>query len=121
MTQEKNINETITELLIHTLSKKKGEKLNPQVCSEIYQDIFYSLSKVFEQSSTPLSNESVNYIAQMYYDSVTVNGGQELDPNIFTERAQLSNVNTKEVALMAVMFNKTPFAIPFIAEVKKRS
>lgn len=119
--QTDNLNETISKLLVNKLSKRKGEKLTSQICSEIYQDIFYSLTEIFKQTSTPLSNESVNYIAQMYYDSITVNGDQELDPNIFTERANLGNINTKEIALMAVMFNKTPFAIPFIAEVKKRS
>lgn len=118
---QNNLNETISNLLVHNLSKRKGEKLTSQMCSEIYQDIFYSLTKVFEQTSAPLCNEAVNYIAQMYYDSVTINDGQELDPNIFTERASLSNISTKEIALMAVMFNKTPYAAPFIFEVKKRS
>jgi hypothetical protein len=116
-----NLNETITQFLIGALSKKKGEKLTSQVCSEIYQDIFSSLTKIFEQTSAPLSNESANYIAQMYYDSVTINGDQELDPNIFTERACLSKISTKEIALMAMMFNHTPFATSFISEIKKRS
>ena len=119
--EKNNLNETITSFLIDTLSKKKGEKLTSQICTEIYQDIFSSLSKIFEQTAAPLSNESANYIAQMYYDSVTVNGDQELDPNIFTERACLSKINTKEIALMAMMFNHTPFAVPFISELKKRS
>ena len=57
----------------------------------------------------------------MYYDSVTINVDQELDPNIFTERACLSKINTKEIALMAMMFNHTPFATSFISEIKKRS
>ncbi|NBP03688.1 MAG: hypothetical protein EBU90_27045 [Proteobacteria bacterium] len=121
MQQGEALHDSISKLLVERLLRRKGEKLTSQACSEIYQDIFFSLSEVVKESSIPLSNESVNFIAQMYYDSVTINGGQELDPNIFTQRANLSNINTKELALMAMMFNKTPFAIPFIQEVKKRS
>lgn len=121
MMQGEALHESISKLLSERLVRRKGEKLTSQICSEIYQDIFFSLSEIVKESSVPLTNESVNFIAQMYYDAVTINGNQELDPNIFTQRASLSNIETKEIALMAMMFNKTPFAIPFIAEVKKRS
>jgi len=121
MMQGEALHDSISKLLTERLSKRTGEKLTSSVCSEIYQDIFFSLSELVKESSIPLSNESVNFIAQMYYDAVTINGGQELDPNIFTQRASLKNIDTKELALMAMMFNKTPFAIPFISEVKKRS
>jgi hypothetical protein len=57
----------------------------------------------------------------MYYDSININETQELDPNIFTQRASLKNIETKEIALMAVMLNGTEFAVPFISEVKQRS
>ena len=121
MMQGEALHESISKLLSDRLAKRKGQKLDSSTCSEIYQDIFFSLSEVVKESSVPLTNESVNFIAQMYYDAVTINGGQELDPNIFTQRASLSNIETKEIALMAMMFNKTPFAVPFIAEVKRRS
>jgi hypothetical protein len=121
MMQGEALHESISKLLTDRLTKRQGEKLNSSVCSEIYQDIFFSLSEIVKESSVPLTNESINFIAQMYYDAVTINGGQELDPNIFTQRASLSNIKTKEVALMAMMFNKTTFAIPFISEVKQRS
>jgi hypothetical protein len=119
--KNESLHSLISGLLTDRLEKRKGEKFTSQVCSEIYQDIFFSISEIIKQSSTPLCNESVNFIAQMYYDAVTINGGEELDPNIFTQRATLENINTKEIALMAMMFNRTPFAIPFISEVKKRS
>lgn len=121
MMQGEALHEVISKLLAERLLRRKGEKLTSQVCSEIYQDIFFSLSEVIKESSVPLTNESVNFIAQMYYDAVTVNGDQELDPNIFTQRASLKNIETKEIGLMAMMFNKTPFAAPFISEVKRRS
>jgi hypothetical protein len=88
---------------------------------EIYGDIFFTLTEIVKQAGTPLNNESVNLLAQMYYDSVTINGNQELDPTIFTQRAKLENVPTKQLALLATMMNFTPFGDIFISEVKRRS
>jgi len=115
------LHETISSLITERLSRRKGEKLSSSICSEIYQDIFFSLTEIFKEAQAPLCNESVNFLAQMYYDSVTINGNQELDPNIFTQRAGLSNIETKELALLATMMNGTPFASPFIGEIKRRS
>jgi hypothetical protein len=50
-----------------------------------------------------------------------INGTQELDPNIFTQRAKLENIETRELALMALTLNGTDFTIPIIQEVKRRS
>jgi len=63
----------------------------------------------------------MNYLAQQYYDGILINNTHELDPNIFSERARLDNITTKEIALMAMMLNGTDFAVPLIMEVKKRS
>lgn len=115
------LHETLTQLITERLARRAGEKLSTTTCSEIYQDIFFTLSELFKESKTPLTNESVNFLAQMYYDAITINGNQELDPNIFTQRAKLTNIHTKEVALMATMMSGTPFAVPLIAEVKRRS
>ena len=90
----------------------------------MYQDIFYSLTEIFKESETPLGNESANFLAQMYYDCVTLqttSGPMELDPNIFEKRATMSNIPTKELALMATMMKGTPFASPLISEIKRRS
>jgi hypothetical protein len=113
--------ETITKLLSERLQRRIDEKLDNKKCLEIYQDIFFSLSEVVKQAGTPLGNESVNLLSQMYYDSITINGGQELDPNIFTQRAKIENIPTKELALMATMMNGTPFADPMIYAIRKRS
>lgn len=118
---KQSLHEVMTQLLTNRLQKRVQQKLDPTTCSEIYQDIFFSLSEVVKQSGTPLSNESVNLLSQMYYDSVTVNGNQELDPNIFTQRASPDNIPTKELALLATMMNKTPFGDIFVHEVKRRS
>lgn len=88
----------------------------------IYTIIFDSIVEIIKTSNVQLTNESTNYIAQMYYDSISINStGDGLDPNIFTQRASLKNIDTKEIALLALMFTQTPFCIPMIAEIKHRS
>ena len=95
--------------------------LNLATCIEIYTAIFESLAEVMTQSEAPVTNEALNYLAQQYYDGVLINGNQELDPNIFTQRAKLENIETRELALLAVMLWGTDFAKPVVAEIKKRS
>lgn len=113
--------EAINKLLNDRLQRRINEKFDRSVCMEIYGDIFYSLSELVKEAGTPLSNESVNLLAQMYYDSVTINGNQELDPTIFTKRASTDEIPTKELALLATMMNGTPFADIFLSVVKRRS
>lgn len=113
-------NEVITRLLTERLTVYKDKELNLVTCVEIYQTIFNVLVEVFETAGTGLSNEAMNYLAQQYYDAVSVNEREELDPNIFTQRAKMENIETKELALLAVMLNHTDFAVPLIQEIKRR-
>ena len=115
------VHETISKLLTDRLQRRLDQKFDRATCMEIYGDIFYSLTEIIKQAGTPLDNESVNLLSQMYYDSVTVNGNQELDPSIFTQRAKIENIPTKELALMATMMNGTVFGDIFIDAVKRRS
>lgn len=117
----KNIHESVSELLTTKLAKYKNEKLNSPTCTSIYQDIFETFVDIFQESKIEISNEAMNMVCQMYYDAVSINGNRELDPNIFSQRASVKNVETKELALLASVFSNTPFAPPFILEVKKRS
>ena len=121
--KEKQLHEAVSKLLSQRLKKFSEEKksLNSSTCTEIYTEIFNSLEEIITESKVPLGNESVNYIAQQYYDAILINGNQELDPNIFTQRAKLENIQTKEIALLAVMFKGTDFSLPLLAEIKKRS
>lgn len=99
----------------------KDKDLNLPVCVEIYTTIFDTLVEVVTQAEAPITNEAMNYLAQQYYDGVLVNGHQELDPDIFTQRAKVENIETKELALLAVMLYSTDFAMPILAEIKKRA
>lgn len=119
--KKSEVHEIISKLLTDRLQRKIDNKLDRATCIEIYGDIFYSLTEIIKQAGTPFDNEAVNVLSQMYYDSVTINGNQELDPTIFTQRAKLENVPTKELALMATMMNGTPFGDIFITAVKSRS
>jgi|GEM_PF-5309151 len=117
----KNIHESVSKLLSLKLEKYKSEKLSSSTCTAIYQDIFETFVDLFQESKIEVSNEAMNMVCQMYYDAVTINGNQELDPNIFSQRASVKNVETKELGLLASLFSNTPFASPFIFEIKRRS
>lgn len=119
-----NVHQTISKLLADRLQRRLSQSLNRETCLEIYQDIFFTLSEIVKEAATPLSNESVNLLAQMYYDSVdlqTSAGPMGLDPNVFTQRAKLENIPTKELALLGTMMSGTPFGDVFIGAVKRRS
>ena len=107
--------------LISKLEKYKNDKLNLSTCTTIYQDIFEVFVDLFEGSKIKISNEAMNIMCQMYYDAISINGNQELDPNIFSQKANVKLIETKELAMLATMFSNTPFAIPFIQEIKTRS
>ena len=103
---KKNIHDVMSKLLNERLKKRISEKLDRSTCTEIYQDISYTISEVVKESSVPLSNESVNMLSQMYYDAVdlqTSAGPMGLDPDIFTQRAKIENIPTKELALLGTM------------------
>jgi len=118
--EENKLNVIITKLLVERLEVYKGRSLDKQICTEIYQTLFNSLADIFSKSKAPLSNESVNFIAQCYYNAVEINNRQILDPNIFSQKASLSNVPTKELALLALMLKFTDFAPVVFTELKKR-
>lgn len=117
------VHQTISKLLEAKLQPliSEGRDLNLLTCVEFYTTIFETLVEVIQAAQLPLDNEAVNYLSQQYYDGIQINGNQELDPNIFTQRAQVENIPTKELALMAVILNGTDFALPILAEIKKRS
>jgi len=121
--KERSVHNAISGLLAQKLKKFSDESkaLNVLTCTQIYTEIFECISEIIKETEMPLCNESVNYIAQQYYDAVLINGNQELNPNIFTQRAKLENIQTKEIALLAMMFKGTDFSFPLLAEIKKRS
>lgn len=112
------------------ITKLLGAKLQPLItserslnlvaCVEIYTTIFDTLVDVMSEGDVMITNEAMNYLAQQYYDGVLVNGRQELDPDIFTQRAKLNAIETKELTILAVMLMGTDFAVPIIQEIKKR-
>jgi hypothetical protein len=117
----KNIKESIEKLLLPKLQKYKSGNLNTATCTAIYQEVFETFVDLFEGANVKVSNEAMNLVCQLHYDAITINGNQELDPNIFSQKASVKNVETKELAMLASLFSNTPFATPFILEIKKRS
>lgn len=126
--QPGEIHRTVSKLLETKLrpiiAPPEGEPkrdLNLVTCIEIYTTIFETLVEVVQEGGLPVTNEGMNFLAQQYYDGVLINGTQELDPEIFTQRAKVENIETKELALLAVILSGTDFALPILAEIKKRS
>lgn len=97
------------------------QKVDKSACLAVYNCIFEALVDVFKQSQIELQNETMNFVAQMFYDCAQFNKSQELDPTIFYKRAELTDIPTRELALMAMMFEGTDFRLPFISEIKRRS
>lgn len=121
MSKVSGFNDVITRVLGERLKVFNEKKLDLVACVQIFTTIFDTLVEVFEGAEAKLTNEAMNYLAQQYYDSVLINGTQELDPHIFTQRAKMENIDTRELTLLAVMLNGTDFAVPLIHEVKRRS
>ena len=121
--KSQELHQTIAKLLHTKLLPfaSDGRDLNLVTCVEIYSTIFETLVEVIQEAQLPITNEGMNYLAQQYYDGIKINGTQELDPEIFTQRAKVENIETKELALLAVILNGTDFAFPLLEEIKKRS
>lgn len=115
------INEAFEKLITSRLKVYNEKTLDLVTCTEIYQTIFNTLVEVFEAANIELTNESVNWLAQEYYDCVSVNQNQTLNPHIFSQRAKLELIETKEIALLATFMSGTDFTIPLIKEIKRRS
>lgn len=121
MPEPSKFHQAVEKILVQRLSSFKDQKPSSSVCLEIYTTIFETLVELFQHSSMKITNESANYVAQQYYDAVTINENSELDPNIFEKRASLKNIETKELALLAMMLNGTDFCPPILYEIKRRS
>lgn len=111
-----------SQLLEVSFESFKGEKLNRTTCIKFYTMIFNSLTDLLMKSGIQICNEAANYVAQCYYDGVVLNENEQgLDPNVFTQRAKLENIPTKDLGLIAVMLKKTDFVWPLIEELKRRN
>ena len=111
----------LSKVIAEKLNVYKHERLDVVTCTKIYQDIFQTLTETLSSAHIKISNEGMNYLAQQFYDGILINGHQELDPNIFNQRAVLENIETREIAMLALLLNGTGFAIPLIHEIKHRS
>lgn len=122
---KKQIHDSLSLLIVKKLERYNGSRLNRETCLAIYRDLFECLVEVFGESGINLTNESVNLIAQMYYDMITIKDSvgnvQDLDPNIFDKRAKMENIEIKELAMLATLFNSTPIGSVLVHSIKRRS
>lgn len=119
---KKNFTEVITELLTRKLQSFVNEPANKETHIKIYYAIFETLTSLLKESNvTILSNESVNWLSQSFYDNISINSSNESDPNIFTKRAKLQNIETKELAFLATLMRNSDFFPEIMKEIKSRS
>jgi hypothetical protein len=112
--------EAIKKLLNERLRVFIGEKMDRHTAMSMYTTIYSSLAEVMSQSGVTLTNDALNMAAQMMYDCIEV-PGQEVPGDIFTKRIWPECVETKELALLAIIFKDSPLGRAYAATVKKRS
>lgn len=111
-----------SRLLVQNLKKFcDGRILDRENCIKIYQTIYETVIQILKGSEIQVSNEVVNYLAQMYYDCTVINGNQELDPNIFDKLAKLENINNKDLLILATMLRGSDFLSPVVKALKSRN
>jgi len=118
------LQQAIAEALNAKLALFLHEPLNRTTCIAIYSKIFETIQEIVlnvPQLSGVLSNDAINFIAQAYYDMLTVNDTQELDPKIFTQRVFPFSLTTPELQVLTVLLRNTPIAAELVATLKKRS
>jgi len=115
----------LIKLLDSKLESFKQENLSSSTCIEIYKTIFSTTADVFKNANISIDNETMNWVAQMFYDNITIgtpSGAGQLDPNIFDKRAKLENIKNQELAFLYVMFKDHPWFIEdVVKEIKKRN
>ena len=122
MKTKTNVNDVIVSMLGERLKQYSGEQLSRSTCYSIYNTIFGTLTDVIQQSGIKITNEAMNYLAQTYYDCVSINDrNEQLDPNIFTQRATIDNVPTHEALLLAGLLRGTGFDAEILLKIKQRS
>jgi len=121
MKEKKSIDDALVELINTKIKEANITTVDRTTCMQTYALIFDTLVEVMSNAKINLTNESMNFLAQSYYDSVRVNGRQQLDPNIFTQRAKLENIEMKEVATMFMLLRGTTTSHELALEIKRRS
>lgn len=121
MKKDVRFHDTIVAMLAERLDVLNGRSLNRATCLEFYHVIFNNLQDIFTKAEVELTNESLNWLAQGYYDSILINGRDQLDPSIFTQRAKFENISTRELVLLAGLLRGSELVYEVVSEIKRRS
>lgn len=120
--KKQNFHEAFSQLLAQNLKKfQDGCVLDRATCLGIYSTLFETMQSIVINAEMKISNEALNYACQCYYDGLLINGREELDPNIFTERAKLDNVSNKDLVILFALLDGTDFQIAVVGVLKKRN
>jgi len=119
----KKIQQALQGMLNAKLVEFVDQTLTSEVCAKIYVSMFESVNELVgmvPELKKNLDEQSVNFIAQGYYDLIEVNG-QTLDPNVFTKRVKVTELSTRQLALVGLLFVDTPILSEIMVTLKKRS
>lgn len=103
------------------LGRYKGQSLTRDTAMRMYQDICNEVIEIVKACSLPINNDSVNWLAQAYYDGIRLGGGHRLPEDIFTQRPTLKDLPTKDIVTLMAMVRQTGFFVELAEEMRARS
>lgn len=113
----------LTKRLEAFLYRPVSESSFKHLSVEIYQTLFNVLQDIIVKSGIRFSNDSLNFVCQRYYDSITVEIGSEqrsLDMFIFDKRVTVHDLDTPQLLTIAALFGSTDFCDEVFVELKRR-
>lgn len=88
----------------------------------MYTSIFNGIAETVQKGKLKLGNDAVNYIAQLYWSVLSVNGSENtLDQTIFDKQVTARDLPTIELAIIYGIFKGSPLCIEVAEEIKRRS
>lgn len=119
---KKNFNEIFSGILSTKLKSFSGQPISRSTSLEIYQVAFNLLADLLTECEIQIRNDAINYIAQLYYDCISINGSDELDENIFTKRVTVQDLKTEELSFIIELLHTEPVLVgDCLRELRRRS
>jgi GrpB-like predicted nucleotidyltransferase (UPF0157 family) len=111
----------LEDVLNERLQVFKHRKCDRQTMMELYGTIFNSIADIFLQSKVKMSNETMNFVAQCYYEDVEINGRNEIDKMIYTQKAKIESVPNHELVILTKLWKDHVYAKIFVQALKSRN
>lgn len=108
----KNGYEAFNVVVTNAIKIFEKETLNRHVYMEIYTAIYNAVYDLLVKGHFKLTNDAVNYIAQSYWDMLSINNSENGIPDdIFTKRITINDIPIEDVAKIFILFRGSPLCI----------